>query len=510
MRAGSLTIAADGKVTAADLGNDIGIEVAPANGSNATLNVEPGATLQTQRLILGGNTANNSGGSATLNQTGGTIHSGQWLAVGSAGTGTSVMNLSGGILNVNGSGGTHMEVAVFGAANGVVNVSGSAEIHVLNNGNLQMGQAANGSGNGTINQTGGTVTFHSDGGMTPGGIGGLRLGNGTGRTGTYTYNLAGGSLTVPVITRNSGTAVFNFDGGTLRAADSNPTFLSGLIATHIKGGGAMVDSNGFDVTIATTLAHDATLGAAPDGGLVKQGAGTLTLSGANSYTGATVVEAGTLLLSGGISGSRSIQVKQDATLDVSTVAGGFFLVGGQTLAGSGLVSGSLGMNANSRLAPGDGIGTLAFANNLTISLAVTPVASSALQFQLGGPEASDRITLASGTLTIGNGVLGLDDLALLPQQGFGAGTYLLVDGTVPITGFLDLNAANLNGNIQGFEANLALADGGNDLVLVVVPEPGSMGLLAAAGLLLGLRRYRRNQFMAKGLKNVIHPYGKGF
>ncbi|MES2569677.1 MAG: PEP-CTERM sorting domain-containing protein, partial [Verrucomicrobiota bacterium] len=72
------------------------------------------------------------------------------------------------------------------------------------------------------------------------------------------------------------------------------------------------------------------------------------------------------------------------------------------------------------------------------------------------------------------------------------------------------NAANLNGNIQGFEANLALADGGNDLVLVVVPEPGSMGLLAAAGLLLGLRRYRRNQFMAKGLKNVIHPYGKGF
>ena len=66
--------------------------------------------------------------------------------------------------------------------------------------------------------------------------------------------------------------------------------MQGLTAANVKDGGAIIDSNGFDVTIAQPLVAGGT------GGLTKNGAGTVTLSGANTYTGATTVNAGTLVL----------------------------------------------------------------------------------------------------------------------------------------------------------------------------------------------------------------------
>jgi hypothetical protein len=47
------------------------------------------------------------------------------------------------------------------------------------------------------------------------------------------------------------------------------------------------DTNGFDITIAQPLTHDPALGAAPDGGVTKLGAGTLTLEGTQEYSSLT-------------------------------------------------------------------------------------------------------------------------------------------------------------------------------------------------------------------------------
>jgi len=91
----------------------------------------------------------------------------------------------------------------------------------------------------------------------------------------------------------SGTYALNLNGGTLKARQNNTSFLTGL-TTNVKDNGATVDTGAYNITIAQSLQHGGTN--ATDGGLTKLGAGTLTLSGTNTYTGPTTVSNGTLAL----------------------------------------------------------------------------------------------------------------------------------------------------------------------------------------------------------------------
>ena len=74
--------------------------------------------------------------------------------------------------------------------------------------------------------------------------------------GAGTVNLNGGTLTVNGIVHNGGggaTTNFNFNGGTLRARQNNGAFMQGLTAATVLAGGAVLDSNGFAVTIGQSL-----------------------------------------------------------------------------------------------------------------------------------------------------------------------------------------------------------------------------------------------------------------
>lgn len=78
------------------------------------------------------------------------------------------------------------------------------------------------------------------------------------------------------------------------------------------------------------------------GGLTKVGTGTLTLTGTNTYTGATTISAGTLAISGFGSISTSSVVTVDATFDISASSIAFNAI--TTLSGS--ASGVVNMGGN--------------------------------------------------------------------------------------------------------------------------------------------------------------------
>ena len=111
--------------------------------------------------------------------------------------------------------------------------------------------------------------------------------------GSGTMCRSGGTVQAQgIVTQNSGYLYLN--GGVLQAATNNTNFLNtnGLI----QAGGAFFNTNGNNITISSQLVPDPNL-STTDGGLTKQGVGTLTLTnGNNSYAGGTTVSGGTLKL----------------------------------------------------------------------------------------------------------------------------------------------------------------------------------------------------------------------
>ncbi|MEZ0277355.1 MAG: autotransporter-associated beta strand repeat-containing protein, partial [Roseimicrobium sp.] len=80
--------------------------------------------------------------------------------------------------------------------------------------------------------------------------------------------------------------------GRLRFASGNTTDISTRTLRFLGAGNALVDTNGNNVIFANPI------GDYGPGGLTKLGTGTLTLQGANTYSGTTNVQGGTLILSG--------------------------------------------------------------------------------------------------------------------------------------------------------------------------------------------------------------------
>ena len=257
------------------------------NGGSGQLNMTGGSvTARIVSFASGNNNVAAVSGTGVI--TDGTLSSRQWFTLGFAGSSSNVASVTndGGIININTAGGGVMEMGVFDATRNTFTLN-NGNVNLQNNASIGYGQGGNHTGTSTFLQNGGSVTFFSDAGFTVGGSGSVNLGNG-GSSGTYTYNLSGGTLTAPSISKVSAAAngSFNFNGGTLRATTSTTTFMQGLTAANVQTGGAVIDSNGHNITIAQPLV------AAGSGGLTKLGAGTLTLTGASSYVGDTIVQSG--------------------------------------------------------------------------------------------------------------------------------------------------------------------------------------------------------------------------
>lgn len=230
---------------------------------------------------------------------------------------TSVLNLTGTIKNATPNNSTKSGITVNVNTGGLLQDNNSlliggtsvgAELN-LGGGKLEMTNPS-GVTNLILNNTAGitsfsTLTFGTDSELSwtnSANTGGIRFGGGstnplTQLTGTINFN--GGLVTTNKIhmggsytggaTHNS---TLNLNGGSLRSAKTQTSFMEGLSSANVQAGDAISDTDSFNSTVCQAL-----LRASASGGLEKKGLGSLTLFAISTHTGDTLVNNGTLALS---------------------------------------------------------------------------------------------------------------------------------------------------------------------------------------------------------------------
>jgi autotransporter-associated beta strand protein len=227
------------------------------------------------------------------------------------------------------------------------------------------------------------------------------------------------------------------------------------------------------------------------GALVKTNANTLTLNGANTYTGGTTVNGGTLMINGSV-----------GQVVVNT---------GGSLGGSGTV-GAVTLNSGSFLKPGNSPGNLTAASSVwkggaTYEWQIASVSGVAGTdwdlftvngtLDLSNLSSSSQFNLALDSGGVLAGFDGANDYSWTFAQAAGLTGVSAVAGT-DITSLFAINTALFNagnGPQSGFKVLVGDTTGGLtslNIAVVGVPEPSTPALLmfGLAGL-LGLRTLRR-------------------
>ncbi len=268
-----------------------------------------------------------------------------------------------------------------------------------------------------INQTGGTIDTQANNVV----YGGLIYDN-DGPGGSLT-KAGSGTLTLTGSNTYSGTTLIT--GGTLQAGGAN---VLSARSTYDVASGTTLDLNNANNAIGgLSGAGDVTLGSATltagannasttysgaiagGGGLVKNGTGTLTLSGTNGYTGATTVTGGRLAVDGSLASS------------------GVTVASGGELGGSGTING-FNVQSGGTIAPG-AAGSAGF-HTLSVSQNASFASGSTYRVVVDAAGHSDQLSIG-GTAAINGGTVQV----LAGSGRYAANTsYTILSATGGITG----------------------------------------------------------------------------
>lgn len=336
------------------------------------------------------------------------------------------------------------------------------------------------------------------------GSGGLRLSGDNTFAGKASV-LAGSSLMVTqsgnlgraqVAIDTSGSLIFDslLDNNGPANLFSNPIIASGSLATLTNSGGGKVVLGGEISSASSSGGSIAFSGGAFDvqgritgaSSLVKDGDGTVTLAGDNTYSGLTTINSGTLAINGVQSGGGVVNVGSTGRLE-----------------GSGSVIG--GLNVSGVLAPGSsiesfGCGSVSFA------------AGSTYEYEIESLGLNGDLTHSAGALSISAGsILTITDLGtsmplaegskltLVSSAGGWNGGLFSYDAGAGLVTLVDDSDIILGSNIWRFDYNDTSAGSNfisdtsgafNFVTITVVPELDVAVLFGGFGVLVVLRRRR--------------------
>ena len=224
--------------------------------------------------------------------------------------------------------------------------------------------------------------------------------------------------------------------------------------------------------------------------LQKAGAGTLTLSGTNTYTGATNVNAGRLLING----------NQSAATGLVTVNSG------GTLGGGGTTGGRVVVASGGILAPGATTTTSTAIFNVgdgTVG-ALTLQAGSSFAIDLNGTTAGtgyDRVSVTGGVSLAG--ALNVTSTITPTTDRF----FIIVnDGIDAVSGTFSSTSGLPAGYTVYYTGDFASGSltGGNDVVLAPIPEPGTwIGAVLALASIGFMQLRKRSRAGGRRLRELI-------
>ncbi|MBR0706823.1 autotransporter domain-containing protein [Bradyrhizobium liaoningense] len=310
------------------------------------------------------------------------------------------------------------------------------------------------------------------------------------KTGTGTLTLSGA---------NTYTGGTTFAGGTVSvSSDANLGDLAGGLT--FNGGTLQISGTAFNATARTVTlgagggtfdiadaANDFVISQSISGGtLTKSGAGTLTLTGAAGFSGATV-SAGTLAFLNTTAGSADIANNAQLAFyghstagDATIVNSGNVLFDGNTTAGNAQLVNAISSAVIDFNTPGPGsdgkisAGSIAGSGTFNLNGAELTVGGNNLSTTVTGVLTGDAHSTGTSLVKAGTGTLTLAGINTYTGATIVDGGTLAVNGSIASSGSLTVNSGSTLGG-TGIVGNTTIASGGT------LAPGNSVGTLTVSG-----------------------------